>query len=94
MQDLPCNKGAGHVVVEAHEVPAIEVARTEEVPVVEAERTQAKTPSAKKEAEEDESLGGHLVKAAMVTCNTRFIRGHKPSNHIRARIKSHAYTTE
>ena len=22
-------------------------------------------------------------------CNTRFIKGHKPSNHIRARIKSH-----
>ena len=28
------------------------------------------------------------------TCNTRFINGHKPSNHIRARIKSHVYTTE
>ena len=28
------------------------------------------------------------------TCNTRFIKGHKPSNHIRARIKSHVYTTE
>ena len=27
-------------------------------------------------------------------CNTRFIKGHKPSNHIRARIKSHVYTTE
>jgi len=27
-------------------------------------------------------------------CNTRFIKGHKPSNHIRARIKSHIYTTE
>ena len=26
--------------------------------------------------------------------NTRFIKGHKPSNHIRARIKSHVYTTE
>ena len=25
---------------------------------------------------------------------TRFIKGHKPSNHIRARIKSHVYTTE
>ena len=24
----------------------------------------------------------------------RFIKGHKPSNHIRARIKSHVYTTE
>ena len=28
------------------------------------------------------------------TCNTRFIKEHKPSNHIRARIKSHVYTTE
>ena len=27
-------------------------------------------------------------------CNTRFIKGHKPSNHIRARIKSRVYTTE
>ena len=26
--------------------------------------------------------------------NTRLIKGHKPSNHIRARIKSHIYTTE
>ena len=28
------------------------------------------------------------------SCNTRFIKGHKPSNQIRARIKSHVYTTE
>ena len=27
-------------------------------------------------------------------CNTWFIKGHKPSNHIRTRIKSHVYTTE
>src|SRR6185312_16448585 len=27
-------------------------------------------------------------------CNTRFIKGHKPSNHICARIKSHVYTIE
>ena len=33
--------------------------------------------------------GSHLL-----TCNTRFIKGHKPSNHIRARIKSHVYTIE
>ena len=26
--------------------------------------------------------------------NTRFTKGHKPSNHIRTRIKSHVYTTE
>src|SRR6185503_5257193 len=29
-----------------------------------------------------------------LTCNTRFIKEHKPSNYIRARIKSHVYTTE
>jgi len=27
-------------------------------------------------------------------CNTRFIKEHKPRNHIRARIKSHVYTIE
>ena len=27
-------------------------------------------------------------------CNTRFIKGHKLSNHIHARIKSHVYTIE
>ena len=27
-------------------------------------------------------------------CNTWFIKGHKPSNHIHARIKSHVYITE
>src|SRR6185437_11123641 len=32
--------------------------------------------------------------SALIPCNTRFIKGHKPSNHIRARIKSHIYTTE
>ena len=31
---------------------------------------------------------------AEIRCNTRFIKEHKPSNHIRARIKSHVYTTE
>ena len=31
---------------------------------------------------------------ANVHCNTRFIKEHKPSNHIRARIKSHVYTIE
>ena len=31
---------------------------------------------------------------SMAGCNTRFIKEHKPSNHIRARIKSHVYTTE
>ena len=32
--------------------------------------------------------------ALIPLCNTRFIKEHKPSNHIRARIKSHVYTTE
>ena len=32
--------------------------------------------------------------ALIPLCNTRFIKGHKPSNHIRARIKSNVYTTE
>ena len=32
--------------------------------------------------------------AEVTFCNTRFIKEHKPSNHIRARIKSHVYTTE
>ena len=32
--------------------------------------------------------------ALIPLCNTRFIKGHKPSNHIRARIKSHVYSTE
>ena len=27
-------------------------------------------------------------------CNTRFTKGYKPSNHIRARIKSHVYRIE
>ena len=33
-------------------------------------------------------------KLSEAECNTRFIKEHKPSNHIRARIKSHVYTTE
>ena len=32
--------------------------------------------------------------ALIPLCNTQFIKGHKPSNHICARIKSHVYTTE
>ena len=34
------------------------------------------------------------TKADVHKCNTRFIKGHKPSNHISARIKSHVYTIE
>ena len=36
----------------------------------------------------------HGLRIAASLCNTRFIKGHKLSNHIRARIKSHVYTTE
>ena len=37
----------------------------------------------------------HIVDTALIPlCNTRFIKGHKPSNHIRARIMSHVYTIE
>ena len=49
------------------------MARTGEVPAIEVGRTQvgssegARAPSMKEEAEEDESLGGHLVEAAKVT---------------------------
>ena len=32
--------------------------------------------------------------ALIPLCNTRFTKGHKPSNYIRARIKSHVYTIE
>ena len=36
-----------------------------------------------------------IVDIALIPlCNTRFIKRHKPSNHIRARIKSHVYTIE
>ena len=42
MQDPPRYKGAADIVVEAREVPAIEVVRTTEVPTIEAERTRAK----------------------------------------------------
>src|SRR4029079_19772022 len=35
-----------------------------------------------------------LIRFCLEMCNTRFIKEHKPSNHIRARIKSHVYTTE
>ena len=35
-----------------------------------------------------------VAQRLLTNCNTRFIKGHIPSNHIRARIKSHVYTTE
>ena len=42
------------------------------------------------------SRGPEIIffKLKLLPCNTRFIKEHKPSNHIRARIKSHVYTTE
>ena len=39
-------------------------------------------------------LGRILCPKERWKCNTRFIKGHKSSNHIHARIKSHVYTTE
>ena len=41
-----------------------------------------------------QGLTGVMVALSFSKCNTRFIKEHKPSNHIRARIKSHVYTTE
>ena len=38
--------------------------------------------------------GDRMFMLYLPSCNTRFIKGHKPSSHIRARIKSHVYTTE
>ena len=64
------------MVVEAREVPAVEVARTEEVSAIEAERTRAepsegvRTPLAKEEAKEDKdeegdvTISGKLVTSA------------------------------
>ena len=48
--------------VTAHEVPAIEVGRTQV-----GSSEGARAPSMKEEAKEDESLSGHLVEAAKVT---------------------------
>ena len=41
-----------------------------------------------------ERTRNHGIRWKGFSCNTRFIKGHKPSNHIRARIKSHVYTTK
>jgi len=62
MQDPPHDKGAADIEVEAREVPAIEAERTR------AEPTEGvRTPPAKEEAEEDESLGSHMVEGAKLT---------------------------
>ena len=39
-------------------------------------------------------LNERVTRSKVTSCNTRFIKVHKPSNHIRARIKSHVYTIE
>ena len=70
MQDPPHNEGAAHVVVEASEIPAVEVERTEEVPAIEAKKTRAEPSegvSTLPVKEEAESLGSHLVECAKVT---------------------------
>jgi len=43
MQDPPQDEGAASVVVEAREVPAIEMVRTQEVLAIEVARTQAES---------------------------------------------------
>jgi len=73
MQDPPRDKRAAQVVVKTREVPAIEVVRTMEVLAIEADRTRAepiegvRTPLAKEEAKEGESLGGHIVECTKLT---------------------------
>ena len=73
MQDPPRDEGAVNVVVGDLDVPAIEEVRTVEVPAIGAERARAdstegvRPPPAKEEAEEDESLGSHLVECAKVS---------------------------
>ena len=73
MQDPPRDEGAANVGVGALEVPAIEAIWTMEVPAIEAKGTWAEATegvrplSAKEEAEEGESLGGHMVKCAKLT---------------------------
>ena len=62
MQDPPRDEGAAHIVVETLEVPAIEAERTRAEP-----SEGVRTPPAKEETEEDESLGSHLVECAKVT---------------------------
>jgi len=62
-----------NVAVGALDVPAIEEVRTVEVPAIGAERARAdstegvRPPPAKEEAEEDESLGSHMVECAKRT---------------------------
>jgi hypothetical protein len=70
MQDPPRDEGTVGVEVGALEVLAIVVVRTTEVPAIEAERTLAeptegiRPPPAKEDAEEDKTLGSHMVECA------------------------------
>ena len=68
------------------------------VKVIEVKGYNSKIVSADKDWREevlklDQFYLGFVLQSIRL-CNTRFIKGHKPSNHIRARIKSHVYTTE
>ena len=73
MQDLPHDEGAATVELGALEVPTIEAVRTMEVPAIEAEKTRAEAtegvrpPPAEEEAEEDETVGSHMVECAKLT---------------------------
>jgi len=61
IQDPPHDEGAAQEVTEAREVPAIEVVRTQ------AESSERAGALPAKEEAKDESLGGHLIEATMVT---------------------------
>ena len=69
------------MVVEASEVPTVEVARTEEVSANEAERTRAepsegvRTPPAKEEAEEDEDEEGDGTLSDKLVTSAKLAQG-------------------
>ena len=69
------------MVIEAREVPSIEVARTEEVPAVEVDRTRAepservRTPPAKEEAEEDEDEEGDGTVSSKLVMSAKLAQG-------------------
>ena len=81
MQDLPRDEGAEQVEVEACEVPAIEVARTEEVPTIEAERTRAepsvgaRTQPVKEEAEDDKDKEGDGTVSGKLMTSAKLAQG-------------------
>ena len=73
MQDPPRDEGAVNVAVGALDGLAIEEVKTVEVLAIGAERGRAdstegvRPPPAMEEAEEDESLGSHMVECAKLT---------------------------